>query len=120
MTVPVQLPPGCSGLQFTDGTNYTGKPGGHVNVAEEHAPFVRRQVGGDAGLVGHGSFRTFAATKAGRYCPACHFLANSWSAECPRCLGRGIVTMTVPEAEMPAVAPSRMPSACLVPIGPQD
>jgi hypothetical protein len=109
----VNLPPGCSGLQMTDGTNYTGKPGGHVNVADEHAPHIRREVGGDAGLVGHGSFRTFAGTRDGRWCPPCRFLAQAWSRSCPRCGGD-----TVPEAEMPPAPPSRMPSACLVPIGP--
>ena len=114
MTVQVQLPPGCSGFNFTDGASYSGRPGGHVNVSDEHAPFVRRQVGGDAGLVGHGSFRSFAATKAGRWCPSCRFLANAWSRECPRC-----GEPTIPEADMPAAPPSRMPSACLVPISPE-
>jgi hypothetical protein len=106
----VNLPPGCSGLQMTDGTNYTGKPGGRVNVADEHAPFVRRQVGGDAGLVGHGSFRTFLGTKAGRWCVPCRRLWQSWSAQCPRC-GED----TLPEAEMPSRGPSVTPSACPVP-----
>ena len=118
MSVEVQLPPGCSGLQLTDGTNYTGKPGGHVTVSDEHAPYVRRQTGGDAGLTGHGTFRSFMATKAGRWCPVCRFLANAWSRTCPRCERRGVTTATVPEAEMPAAGPSLMPSACVVPIAP--
>lgn len=118
MTVQVQLPPGCSGFNFTDGTSYTGKPGGHVNVADEHAPFIRRQTGGDAGLTGHGGFRSFMATKAGRWCPACRFLANSWSLACPRCERRGVVSHTIPEADMPVTEPSRMPSSCLAPISP--
>lgn len=114
MSVQVQLPPGCSGFNFTDGTEYKGKPGGHVTVSDEHAPFIRRQTGGDAGLTGHGSFRSFMGTKAGRWCGPCRFLAQSWSLTCPHCGGD-----TIPEAEMPAVPPSRMPSACLVPIGPE-
>jgi hypothetical protein len=95
---------------MTDGTNYTGKPGGHVNVSDEHAPFIRRQVGGDAGLTGHGSFRSFMATKAGRWCAPCRFLAQAWSKTCPRCGGD-----TIPEAEMPAAPPPRTPSACPAP-----
>ena len=118
MPVRVNLPEGCSSLRMQDGTRYVGREGGHVTVADEHAPHVRREVGGDAGLVGHGTFRTFGGTREGRYCPACAFLANSWSAECPRCLGRGVVTLTLPESEMPAAPPSRMPSSCLVPLAP--
>lgn len=115
MTVRVPLREGCGGFTMTDGTNYSAKPGTHVNVADEHAPFIRRQVGGDAGLVGYGAFREFMGTKAGRWCGLCRFLANSWSKRCPHCGGD-----TVPEAEMPAAAPSRMPSACLVPIHPSS
>ncbi len=114
MTVRVPLPPGCSGFNFTDGTEYKGKPGGTVTVADEHAPFIRRQTGGDAGLTGHGSFRSFAATKAGRWCGPCRRLWNAWNTTCPKCGAE-----TVPEGEMPAAGPSRMPSACLVPIGPE-
>jgi hypothetical protein len=85
MSVTVNLPPGCSALDMQDGTRYQGRPGGHVNVADEHAPFVRRATGGDAGLTGHGGFRAFIGTKAGRWCQACKFLAQAWSRECPRC-----------------------------------
>lgn len=113
MPVQVQLPPGCSGLQLTDGTNYTGKPGGHVTVADEHAPFIRRQTGGDAGLTGHGSFRSFPATKAGRWCGPCRRLWNAWSTVCPKC-GEA----TIPEADMPARGQPVMPSACVAPISP--
>ena len=118
MSVTVTLPPGCSSLRMQDGTRYSGREGGHVNVADEHAPHVRREVGGDAGLVGHGSFRSFTGTQEGRWCPECQFLANSWSAECPRCKRRGVVTLTVPESEMPPAPPSMMPAACVVPIAP--
>ena len=118
MSVQVNLPEGCSSLRMQDGTRYSGREGGTVTVADEHAPHVRREVGGDAGLVGHGSFRQFAGTQDGRYCPECHFLANRWSAECPRCARRGIVTLTLPESQMPAAPVSMMPAACVVPIAP--
>jgi hypothetical protein len=84
-----------------------------VNVAEGHADAIRRQVGGDAGLVGHGSGRLFLGTKDGRWCPECRFLANSWSKTCPRCERRGVVTETVPEAEMPEQPRSAWPSGCV-------
>jgi hypothetical protein len=113
MSVTVQLPPGCRSLRMQDGTRYTGREGGHVNVADEHAPHVRREIGGDAGLVGHGSFRSFMGTKAGKWCISCRFLAQGWASCCPRCGGP-----VVPESEMPAAPRSMMPSACVVPIAP--
>lgn len=110
----VTLPPGCSGFNMTDGTEYKGRPGGSVTVADEHAPHIRRQTGGDAGLTGHGSFRSFMATKAGRWCAPCRRLWNAWNTVCVKC-----GEPTVPEAEMPAAGPSLMPSACVVPIAPR-
>jgi len=112
MTVQVQLPPGCRGLTMQDGTRYAGREGGHVTVSDDHAPFVRRQTGGDAGLTGHGSFRSFAGTREGRWCPECRFLANAWSLTCPKCERRGITTATVPEGDMPARTRAALPSAC--------
>jgi hypothetical protein len=96
-----------------DGTEYHDRGRGFVTVKDEHAPAIRRQVGGDAGLVGHSSFRSFAATKDGRYCPECRFLANSWSRECPRCARRGVVSVTIPESEMPEQPRSQWPSGCI-------
>ncbi len=110
MTVRVNLREGCSGFTMTDGTNYTGRPGGHVDVEDHHAPFIRRQAGGDAGLVGYGSFRTFLGTRDGRWCLDCRRLWQAWSASCPKCGAD-----TVGEAEMPARGPSVTPSACAVP-----
>lgn len=112
MSVRVTLPPGCSGFNLQDGTEYKGRAGGSVTVSDEHAPFIRRQVGGDAGLVGHGSSRLFLGTRDGRWCPECHFLANSWSTECPRCARRGVVTLTIPESEMPEQPQAAFPSGC--------
>ena len=114
MSVRIPLPPGNAGLRMQDGTHYPAdREGDTVTVSDEHAPHVRREVGGDAGLVGYGAFRSFMGTKAGRWCISCRFLAQNWSLSCPRCGGD-----TIPEAEMPAAPPSRMPSSCLVPIAP--
>jgi len=87
MTVKVNLQPGCSGFNMQDGTSYTGRPGGHVTVSDEHAKAIRWNVGGDAGLTGHAGFRQFIGTKNGRWCRPCRFLAQAWSRECPRCGG---------------------------------
>lgn len=67
-----------------DGTRYTGKAGGSVNVAEDHAAAVQRQIGGDGGLA-YAGFRGFVGTKRGRWCAACARIWNAWSHECPRC-----------------------------------
>ena len=62
MSRTVTLPPGCAGFTMQDGTQYRGREGGSVTVADSHAPFIQRQVGGDAGLVGSAAFRQFAGT----------------------------------------------------------
>jgi hypothetical protein len=113
MAVDVPLPPGCASLRMQDGKVYRGKEGGTVRVADEHAPHIRREVGGDAGLVGFGAFRQFAGTREGRWCSACRRLWNHWNAVCVKCGAD-----TIPESEMPVTPPSRMPSSCLVPIAP--
>ena len=68
MSRTVTLPPGCAGFTMQDGTQYRGREGGSVTVADSHAPFIDRQVGGDAGLVGSAAFRQFAGTRDGRWC----------------------------------------------------
>jgi hypothetical protein len=95
MTVRVNMPPGNSGFTMTgDGTHYKGKPGGHVDVEDHHAPAINRMLGnGDAGLLSAKGAH-YIGTKAGRWCTECRFLANSWSVECPRCR-----RPTVPEPE---------------------
>ena len=108
MTRRINLPPGCRGFNMQDGTPYSGTEGGHVYVEDEHAPFIQRQVGGDAGLVGSAAFRQFAGTKDGRWCGSCRFLAQRWSVVCPRC-GRD----TIPEAEMPEPPKADFPSECV-------
>ena len=107
MSVQVSLPPGCRGFNMQDGTSYYDRGSGRVTVADEHAPFVRRQVGGDAGLTGHGGFRSFLGTRDGRWCPSCRRIWNRWNAVCVKCGGD-----TVPEGEMPERPPAGLPSAC--------
>lgn len=114
MSVRIPLPPGNAGLRMEDGTHYRAdREGGTVTVSDEHAPHVRREVGGDAGLVGYGAFRSFMGTRDGRWCRACRRVWNRWNLVCVKC-GQD----TIPESEMPAAPRSMMPSACLVPIAP--
>lgn len=108
MPVTVNLPPGCSGFNMQDGTNYKGRPGGTVTVSDEHAAAIRRQVGGDAGLTGHSSFRVLAGTKTGRWCQACRRLWNRWNKTCVKCGAE-----TVPEAEMPEQPRAPFSSECV-------
>lgn len=93
MSIRVNLAPGCSGFQMEDGSHYkAGRPGGHVDVEDHHAPYINRLAGnGDAGLLS-AKGRHFLGTKKGRWCATCRFLAQGWSTVCPRC-GRP----TVPE-----------------------
>lgn len=80
----VQLPPGNFGFQMEDGTRYrAGRPGGHVNVSDEHAKAIDRVSGnGTAGLVTAG-FREFGAVKKpGRWCRQCNKLWYPWRLEC--------------------------------------
>lgn len=83
MTVRVNLPPGCDGLNMQDGTRYSGR--GHVDVADSHAKAVENlTTGGDAGLVSARG-RTYLGTRKGRRCSRCRRLWNAWSYLCPRC-----------------------------------
>lgn len=84
MAVRVEMPAGCFGFSMQDGTKYSGRPGGHVTVTDEHARAIERTNGGDAGLV-QAKYRSFMGTKAGRWCESCRRLWNSWSVACPRC-----------------------------------
>lgn len=82
----VNLPPGNSSLRFADGSRaVAGKPGGRVFLSEGQARAVDRMDGnGTAGLV-TGNTGHHVGTKRGRWCAPCHFLAQAWSTECPRC-----------------------------------
>jgi hypothetical protein len=82
----VNLPPGCSGFTCTDGTKYTGKPGGHVDVSESHAYDISRnsELGGNGGLVSLSNVLTIG-TKKGQWCNACGRMWQAWSKVCPRC-----------------------------------
>lgn len=69
-----------------DGSRYSGRPGGHVTVSDEHAAAIERSDGGDAGLV-QARHRGFLGTKRGMVCTSCvpRRIWNAWSAHCPRC-----------------------------------
>lgn len=85
MGVRVNLPPGCDGLNMQDGTRYTRNRRGSIEVSENHAAAVERQIGGEGGLAYAAGFRGFLGTRRGRWCTACTRLWNAWSHECPRC-----------------------------------
>lgn len=92
MSVRVALPPGCSGFTGADGSkDLARKPGGTVELSDDHAARLAGSRNVASGLISLNA-GTRLATKAGRRCPACRFLAQGWSAECPRCGGA-----TVPE-----------------------
>ena len=112
MTVQVHLPPGNSGFNMQDGTNYKGRPGGHVTVSDEHAAAIRRQVGGDAGLVGSRLVpRCSLATKDGRWCPGAFPRQLGSSNTCKTCDKAD--TETIPESEMPEQPRAQFASGCI-------
>lgn len=81
----ITMPPGCEGFNMEDGTRYSGKPGGTVEVSDRHAKAVDRQIGGDGGLAYAGGYRGFVGTKTGRWCAPCRRIWNAWSHTCPKC-----------------------------------
>ncbi|MFK0203678.1 hypothetical protein [Streptomyces lavendulae] len=85
MPARVHLPPGCSGLDFRDGTRYTAsRPGGTVVVRDAHAAAVNAGPRRENGLLSaRGAISV--ATKRGRWCSGCRRLWNAWSTTCPRC-----------------------------------
>lgn len=84
MGVKVKLPPGCSGIDAQDGTRYTGRKGGVVEVSDTHAAAIRRSQHQDIGMLS-GTEAHFIGTKKGRWCEPCKRLWNAWSTECPKC-----------------------------------
>lgn len=84
MSVKVQLPPGCYGFDCKDGTKYTGKPGGSVEVSDRHAKAINQGQYGDKGLVSAKGQMSFG-TKRGQLCEPCGRLWNAWNKTCPKC-----------------------------------
>jgi hypothetical protein len=85
MSVKVNLPPGCSGLDCKDGTKYTAsKPGGTVEVDDRHAGAINRGQYGQQGFIAAKGAVSFG-TKRGMACGPCKRVWNAWSSVCPRC-----------------------------------
>lgn len=86
MSVRVNLAPGCSGFTMEDGSHYkAGRPGGHVDVKDHHAPYINRLAGnGDAGLLSAKGAH-YLGTSKGRWCGACRRLWNVWNKTCVKC-----------------------------------
>jgi hypothetical protein len=82
----VNLPPGNSGLQMEYGQHYkASRPGGRVEVSDEHARAIDRMPGnGTAGLL-TARFREFGASgKPGRVCTGCGRAYYPFTLRCPR------------------------------------
>lgn len=84
----VNLPPGCYGIDFPDGTRYNPprRGAGHVQVSDRHADAIRRGWYGQAGVMVADEQHAMG-TKTGRWCVACTpaRIWNAWNALCPRC-----------------------------------
>ena len=86
MATRVQLPAGCYGIEAADGTKYTAKPGGHVEVSDRHAKAIQKSQHQTIGML-NGRQGFYIGTKKGRWCKGCRRLWQAWSIECPRCGG---------------------------------
>jgi len=81
----VQLPPGCYGFDCKDGTKYTArKPGGTIEVSDQHAKSINEGQFGDTGLVSAKGALSFG-TRKGRLCPSCNTIWNVWTKVCHKC-----------------------------------
>lgn len=80
----VNLPPGCYGFECSDGTKYTGKPGGSVDVLDYHADDVNKGQYGQQGFISARGALSFG-TKKGRNCRSCNRVWNVWNQTCPKC-----------------------------------
>ena len=80
----VQLPPGCYGFDCKDGTKYTGKPGGTIDVSDQHAKAINQGQFGETGLVSAKGALSFG-TRKGRLCETCNRLWNAWNHTCNKC-----------------------------------
>lgn len=87
----VQLPPGCYGFDCKDGTKYTGKPGGTVEVSDRHATAINQGQYGEQSFIS-AKGQVSIGTKKGQECPSCGRLWNAWNKMCPKC---GVDTVTV-------------------------
>lgn len=99
MSVRVQLPSGCYGLEDRSGKTRPVRPGSTVSVSDETAARIRTSKLGSVGLLS-GTEQHFISTKNGRWCTACRRLWNSWNSACPKC-----GDLTVPEGEMEQTPP---------------
>lgn len=94
MSVRVNLPPGCYGLEDRTGKTRPVRPGSAVTVSDEMASRIRSSKLGSVGMLS-GTERHFLGTRNGRWCTACRRLWNAWNDRCPRCKAE-----TVPEDDM--------------------
>lgn len=82
--VRVQLPDGCFGLDLPDGSRYSAKPGGIVDVAGTHADQINHSYYASAGIM-RGVEAHHLGTRAGRWCRPCNRLWQAWTHTCHRC-----------------------------------
>lgn len=86
-TIPVTLPPGCFGIQMeSTGQEFNARPGGTVHIPDAYGDELSQSNAARNDLITVG-LRANLGTRKGRPCtrPGCHFIAQVWSEECPRC-----------------------------------
>ena len=90
------MAPGCTGVTMEDGTRYTCKPGGSIEVERpDHVAAIRRSRNYTLGHMGRGGVRVgFAGSPLpDNLCPACGHNMWPWSRVCGRCgapMGGGV------------------------------
>lgn len=80
----VNLPEGCYGLDFADGSKVDGTQGSAVEVTDSQARQLDKSWYGQSNVM-NGSQRLSFGTRKGRRCTPCKRLWNAWNELCPKC-----------------------------------
>jgi len=80
----VNLPEGCYGLSFEDGSKVDGKSGQPVEVTDAQASAIGKSWNNRSGVLNTNARLSFG-TKKGKLCSPCKRMWNAWSDTCPRC-----------------------------------
>lgn len=80
----INLPEGCTGLDFQDGTKVDGTSGSTVEVTESQARQIDSSWYSRTGVMNASQALSFG-TRKGMRCVPCKRVWNAWNDTCPKC-----------------------------------